>query len=115
MTALPQADRTKLVKLLSMLGSDHAGERDAAGLAAHRLLQKRGVSWEDALNPRPIERRLPEHATGRTTCARLLEKPGALRPWEQKFVADLPTFGRISVKQRYVLNEIATRVLGDRA
>jgi hypothetical protein len=98
-----------------MLGSDHAGERDAAGLAAHRLLQKRGLSWEDALTPQPVERRLPEHTTWRTTCARLMENPRALRPWERSFVADLPKFPRISVKQRYILNEIATRVLGDHA
>jgi len=115
MSALPQADRTKLVKLLALLGSDHPGERDAAGLAAHRLLQKRGLSWEDALTPQPAERRLPEHTTWRATCARLMENPRALRPWERTFVADLPNFPRISVKQRYVLNEIAQRVLGDRA
>ncbi len=113
--SLGTADRTRLAKLLSMLGSDHAGERDAAGLAAHRLLQKRGLSWEDALTPQPVERRLPEHTTWRTTCARLMENPRALRPWERSFVADLPKFPRISVKQRYILNEIATRVLGDHA
>ncbi len=112
MNALLQTDRTKLVKLLGMLGSNHAGERDAAGLAAHRLLQKRGMTWEDALTPRAAERRLPQHATWRTTCARLMENPRALRAWERNFVADLPNFPRISVKQRYVLNEIAQRVLG---
>jgi hypothetical protein len=115
MSALPQADRTKLVKLLALLGSDHAGERDAAGLAAHRLLQKCGLGWDEVLSPRPIERQLPEHSIWRATCARQMENPRALRPWERTFVADLPKFPRISAKQRYVLNEIATRVLGDHA
>jgi hypothetical protein len=115
MSALPQSDRTRLVKLLALLGSDHAGERDAAGLAAHRFLQKRGLSWEEALTPQPVERRLPEMGTWRATCRRLLENPRELRAWERTFVADLPNFSRISVKQRYFLNEIARRVLGDRA
>ncbi len=116
MNALPQADRTRLVKLLTLLGSDHAGERDAAGLAAHRLLKQRGLSWEDALAPRPAERRLPEMGTWRTTCATLVQQPrGVLRPWERNFVEDLPKFSRISTKQRYILSEISRRVLGDRA
>jgi hypothetical protein len=111
---LGKADRERLVKLLGLLGSDHAGERDAAALAASRLLKTNGLTWEDALTPRPVERRRPEHSTWRTTCARLIENPRALRPWERTFVADLPSFQRISTKQRYVLSEIATRVLGDR-
>jgi hypothetical protein len=112
LSGLSQSDRSRLVKLLGMLASDHAGERDAAGLAANRLLKQRGVSWSDALAPQPVERRLPEMGTWRATCRRLMEDPRALRPWERTFVAELPNFGRISVKQRYVLNEIAKRVLG---
>jgi hypothetical protein len=115
MTALAQSDRTRLVKMLAMLGSDHPGERDAAGLAAHRLLQKRGLTWDDVMSPRPAERRMPEFGTWRETCRRLLEQPRALRAWERSFLADLPNFPRISTKQRYVLGEIAKRVLGDRA
>jgi len=53
------------------------------------------------------------HSTWRTTCAELIKRAGDLRPWERKFVADLPGFPRISTKQRYVLKEIADRVLGD--
>jgi hypothetical protein len=113
LSALSQSDRTRLVKLLALLGSDIRGERDAAGLAAHRFLTKRGLTWDEALSPRPVERRLPEFATWRTTCTRLMENPRALRPWERTFVADLPNFPRISVKQRYILNEIAKRVLGE--
>ena len=112
---LGRADREKLAKLLGLLSSDQAGERDAAGLAAQRLLKQRGISWAEVLIHQPAERRLPEMGTWRTTCRRLMENPRALRPWERTFVADLPNFGRISVKQRYVLTEIAKRVLGDQA
>ena len=107
---LAPSDRTRLVKLLGLLGLDHLGERDAAGLAAQRLLKQRGISWAEVLIPQPVERRLPEMGTWRTTCRRLMENPRALRPWELKFVVDLPNFGRISVKQRYLLTEIVERV-----
>jgi hypothetical protein len=50
--------------------------------------------------------------TWRVTCAQLANRPGDMRPWERKFITDLPSFPRISIKQRYVLKEIADRVLG---
>jgi hypothetical protein len=46
---LPATSRTKLAKLLSMLGSDYAGERDAAALAAHRLVTDACLTWRDVL------------------------------------------------------------------
>ncbi len=42
---LARPDRDRLVKLLGMLGSEHAGERDAAALAIERLRRDRGLSW----------------------------------------------------------------------
>jgi hypothetical protein len=107
------ADRKRLCKLLGLLGSDHAGERDAAGLAAHAFVLKLGLTWQDALLIQPPKRE-PLHSTWRTTCADLMKRPGDLRPWERKFIADLPAFPRISTKQRYVLGEIADRVLRGR-
>jgi hypothetical protein len=100
MTSLPTIERNRLAKLLALLGSDKAGERDAAGLAAHRMLQQHGLKRE------------PLHSTWRRVCAELAIRPDGLRPWERSFVADLPKFPRLSSKQRYVLQEIAARVLG---
>jgi hypothetical protein len=111
-SSLSANDRTKLIKFLGLLGSTHAGERDSAGLAAQRLMRQRGLSWAPVLNPPQGEYKLPELGKWRVTCRRLLEKPQALKPWELGFVRDLPCFGRISVKQRYILKEIADRVLG---
>lgn len=34
-----------------MLGSEHAGERAAAALAAHRLIRRLGLSWQEVLTP----------------------------------------------------------------
>jgi hypothetical protein len=42
---MSRRDRKKLVKLLAMLGSDHAGERDNAARAIERLRRERGLSW----------------------------------------------------------------------
>ena len=45
------AERVRLIRILGMLGSDHAGERASAGLAAHRLLQASSFSWAELLMP----------------------------------------------------------------
>ena len=106
---LPAPDRAKLGKLLGLLGSDHAGERDAAGLAAHRLLQRHGLTWEAVVMP--PRAREPLMGIWRATVAACLERPGSLRPWEAGFLRDLSNFRRVSSKQRYILQEIANRVL----
>jgi hypothetical protein len=102
--------RVKLAKVLPLLGSDKPGEVVAAASAAHRILVKSGLSWDEVL--RQPERREPLIGTWRTTCAELQKRHGDLRVWERRFVADLPSFPRISSKQRYILAEIADRVLG---
>ncbi len=43
------ATLTKLTRILGMLGSDHAGERASAALAAHKLVETLGVSWRELL------------------------------------------------------------------
>jgi hypothetical protein len=111
MSALQPPDRARLAKLLGPLGSNHAGERDAAGLAAHRLLRQLGLTWERALEPVAVVKKLPELGTWRQTVAACLERKGSLRNWEIGFLHDLPGFRRLTVKQRYVLKEIANRVL----
>ena len=40
---------TKLIKVLGMLGSDHAGERDNAAQAATKILRDAGLTWYDVL------------------------------------------------------------------
>jgi hypothetical protein len=96
-----------------MLGSDQAGERDNAGQAAHRLVTGAGLTWRQVITPPPVEKKLPELATWRQTCATCLARPGSLRAWEVTFLRDLPQFRRLSTKQRYCLKTIADRVLGE--
>jgi hypothetical protein len=109
-TALSPADRARLTKLLGMLGSDHPGERDNAGVAAHRLIQSKGLAWADILATAPAAAPQPL-ISWRETCAELQKRLGSLRVWEKRFISDLPHFTRISAKQRSILAEIAERVL----
>lgn len=51
MSGLSQGDLDRLVGVLGMLGSDHDGERAAAGLKAHNMLAKRGLTWRGLLAP----------------------------------------------------------------
>lgn len=112
MIALSLPERERLAKLLAMLGSSHAGERDAAGLAAHRLLNERGTTWADALG---ISTRTPNALTRpvgwQGVVRRCRERNRALTPWERGFLSELDRLPRLSLKQAAALQKIADRVL----
>jgi hypothetical protein len=110
MTRLPTREIARLLKTIALFDSPIDGERLAALEAANRILRKAGLNWNDLIRPREIIRE-PQFSIWRKTCAALLEHAGSLRPWEKNFVAGLPAFPRISSKQRWILDEIATRVL----
>jgi hypothetical protein len=112
MTALSARDRERLIAcVLLWARPGTAAEREAAAAGAQRILQTRGLTWEDVISTPPKDE--PLIATWRATCAALANRPGDLRPWERRFITDLPRFQRISPKQRSALNEIAVRVLGE--
>lgn len=50
---LTHKDRTKLVRILKLLGSDLAGERASAALAAQRLVEASGLGWDDIVAAQP--------------------------------------------------------------
>lgn len=52
-------DAAKLARILGLLGSDQPGERAAAAEAAHRMVGRLGLRWEDILAPPPKPTRLP--------------------------------------------------------
>jgi hypothetical protein len=114
MTALNTAARARLVKSLALLASPVDGEKLAAAEAACRIIAAAGLTWGDLIRSAEV-RREPLYTTWRATCGELIKRPGDLRAWERKFIVDLPNFPRISTRQRYVLNEIAQRVLGRNA
>lgn len=59
--------RIKLAAVLGMLGSEHAGERAAAALAAHRLIGSLDMTWWDIIGagsksaPKTVIKRVHEY------------------------------------------------------
>ena len=107
---LPSSTATTLVKLLGMLGSDHAGERAAAALKADQLVRANGLTWPDLI-------RVPQHSSEhqmrdwremRDYCAAHFY---SLRERERDFIDDLADWrGRLSEKQQAWLIGIYTRL-----
>jgi len=98
MMALSPADLNRLAGVLGLLGSSHQGERDAAALAADRLVRGRGLEWTDILAPRALQQRpqpnttQPSHypACGwRAELQACLSRPDLLSTWEADFCRTL--------------------------
>ncbi|MGK9167311.1 hypothetical protein KXR53_13485 [Inquilinus limosus] len=68
-----KGDLMRLIRILGMLGSDHAGERAAAALAADKLVRAGGWSWSDLLAPartsRPVRAEWGDPLTDRLAAA----------------------------------------------
>jgi hypothetical protein len=47
--SLPPDRRRRLIRVLGMLGSDHLGERAAAGALADRLIRESNLTWSDVI------------------------------------------------------------------
>lgn len=105
------AERTRLAGVLGMLGSPHPGERDAAALAADRLVRGRGLTWDAVLqeSARPQVRAEPPPGGDLWECARSVH---LLTEWEQDFVVSVSQQRTLSEKQRAVLARIAARLRG---
>jgi hypothetical protein len=119
MTAmLSNPEREKLAKLLGLLGSAHQGERDAAGLAAHRLVKASGVKWCDVVCiPQTAPAGRSQHATDpfgggdwRSIAVACGRYPYLLNKWEHEFLSGLPRVPRLSAKQSATFTGIVTRL-----
>ncbi len=115
---LAAADRGRLARILGMLGSSHAGERDAAALAADRMVRGKGLDWSDVLgsdgptagtfrpsNPSPNPS--GSHLADLMACNQRLE---LLTTWERQFIANLAQRRTVSGRQREILAEVAAKV-----
>ena len=119
MIPLAPADRTKLARVLGMLGSPHQGERDAAALAADRLVRGRGLDWLDVLGGSPAEPPIsqpgwtpspspvPDLMGDLQTCGRRLD---LLTAWEREVITNMAQQRTVSRKQRDILAAIAAKV-----
>lgn len=112
LTALTQTDRMRLGKLLALLASGHAGERDAAGLAAHRLVWRAGLTWAEVLCPSAgAEPRGADLDDWRAVVAACLQRHDELTDFDRRFLRSIARFPRLSEKQAAVLHRIAERLV----
>lgn len=119
MTALAEADRTRLARLLGMLGSEFDGEVTNAARLANKLVRSAGLTWPDVIAPS-----LPpsEHGHRGDTAADPLRGdwcamaaacsryPHLVNRWEAEFLNGLHRFSRLSSKQHKTLVGIVTRL-----
>ncbi len=105
---LDPATAARLAKVLALLGSAHEGERDAAGVAAHRLVRAAGVSWVDLLGVVDTDDAPPtcHRALAKWTLARLPE----LSERDRTFLQGMADWWREpSPRQRAWLHGLALR------
>jgi hypothetical protein len=113
MSRPPELER--LIKVLGLLGSTHAGERAAAGLKATELLRSVNLTWADIINPKPIPTALmrtfaPTPSTISADLGFLHANLDLLTDSERKFVFSLGRFRRLSPKQCAVVDQIVSKV-----
>ncbi len=106
------ADR--LVKILGLLGSDHAGERAAAAHKAHALVRGAGLTWHDVIMPSPpTAPQLEDGSSWKKLVAECHTQKARLSPGEFKFIASLRTWRtEPSPKQLAWLTAIHARLRG---
>jgi hypothetical protein len=111
-------DRTRLIKLLGMLGSVHDGERSSAAALADKLVRAAGLTWSDVILPiKPAEParkprswdQEPEQDDWRDIAEACAECAARLTKWERRFLDTLLGQHWISTKQRAVLDRIAEK------
>jgi len=113
---LPNDERIRLVKICGMLGSDHDGERAAAGKLAHDMLRGLGLGWDDVITPKSLRAPHPaenpfrakyeaERMAWRTKAA-VVATSSRVSAWERGFAEDLLNWtGSLSNKQQACLDK----------
>lgn len=99
-------DRAKLVRILGMLGSDHAGEIAAAGRAAHKLVCAAGLGWHDMILPALAPPRPALHANPPSDLLTLLQRWPA--SWREVAVACAPSTAGMSRQTRDLVYSLTT-------
>lgn len=87
---LSPAERVRLVGILGMLGSEHDGERAAAGLLATRLLHAKRLGWDDLIGQAVQPYARPDAAADSWADLALCRRHrDELNGWEADFVRSL--------------------------
>ena len=115
-TRLTAAERRRLIGALGLLASDRAGERDAAALAASRIMQGKALSWDALIaspalpppQPLPYSRPSSRPNSDLEFCGRHIAR---LNAWETNFVVSLAQQRRgLTPGQKTKLREIAAEL-----
>jgi hypothetical protein len=118
-SALAEADRDRLAKLLGLLGSDYDGEVANAGRLADKLVRGAGLTWPDVIAPaltapdhdhRGDTAADPLRGNWRAMAAVCARFPHLIDRWEWQFLSGLQRFPRLSIKQQAILVRIVTRL-----
>ncbi len=115
---IPDSLIERLAKLLEMLGSEHAGERAAAGAKAHGLLRSHGLTITQVLTaPRlgaPVaeirQKPMFKNAAVARAAADLLAEPDLLVDWEFRFLRSMAARTAFTEKQQGKVAEILERI-----
>jgi hypothetical protein len=107
--------RRKLVGLLGMLGSSHAGERDNAAQLATRMVRGAGLAWDQLLVTRLEARHEPPRPEPppvgwRELARRCTAYAEWLSAWERDFLGGLSRRTYLSAKQFAALDRIALKL-----
>jgi hypothetical protein len=116
---LNQNSAQRLCKILGMLGSTHAGERAAAGLAAHRLLRDLNLTWNEVIaapslipSPAPAGSWQAPGTAWQKMARYCWNRRDFLRPRDQEFIRSMLNWSREpSTRQADWLAEIYARLM----
>ena len=107
-------DRTRLARVLAMIGSSFDGEALVAARRAHELVKAAGLSWEELLTGKGSNRQSGawvEPLDDAEKIDRCLEHAEYLTEWEQDFIDNLAGWhGRLTPKQSRRLDELVGKV-----
>jgi hypothetical protein len=115
MTATVPLDRQKLGKILGLLGSHHAGERDAAARMAHAMVREARTTWAAVLKQPPallpVSARYEGIESEDDAILYALARRDRLTAWEAAFTRSLAGQSySLSPKQRAVLDRLVLKL-----
>ena len=114
MAGLSPSARRRLLGRLALLSSPVPGERDAAALAAARIVAEHDLRWADLIReadaPAPLLHYAQEPVGWRAEAAALLRQHhGLFNHVEYDFLHNITTCARISPKQAAWLRRLAEK------
>ena len=112
---LTSSDRRRLIGVLKLLASSSAGERDAAALAAVRIVSATGLSWAEII-AEPEAEPYDEDASGedgRALAAMLLRwHAAAFNAVELDFLYNAASLHQLTPRQAQWLRRLVKKVRG---